>query len=93
MSREVRWAKLDADLSELLRSVSHTEKIPVVVTARTDALDEVLELVDEMDGEVRHVLQRLGAVSAWLTVDAIARMSLQECVGELELVQSTVPAR
>lgn len=93
MKQDVRCQKLDADLSELLQSLARTEKVPVVLTSRADRLDDLVSLIRENEGGIRHVLTKLGAVSAWLNGDAVARLSRSDIVDELELAQPTSPAR
>lgn len=79
--------KMDADLLQLLsdRLFDRGATFPVIVTAVPGCLSAVEESVIEHGGQVRHRLEPLEKVSAWLTMAAIAELSLLDSVGEMEM--------
>lgn len=81
--------KLDADLLALLQTghLAPDERLPVVVTAVTGRLGEVREVVEER-GTVRHLLEPLDAVSAWLSLSDVTELSAFDSIRALELAQA-----
>lgn len=80
--------KLDADLLQLLSEqlFDDAASFPVVITASSpERLGEVERLIIELGGEIRHRLEAIEMLSAWLTAAAIAHLSASDAVAELEL--------
>lgn len=81
--------KLDASLLLLVGGGLASEgEFPVVLTAAPNRLADVVALIGELHGRVRHRLDFLGAVSAWLSLEAVEAAAQSEAVATLEIAQA-----
>lgn len=88
MMREA-MQKLDAPLAEMWTggALDPTTTIPVVIRVSDDQLRQVAEQVVQLGGTIRHQLNRLSALGAWLPVSAIAKLAEESAVRSLEMEQ------
>ena len=88
--REEVASKLDHELLLLLREgrYSPSAEIPIVLFPRQISLDDLVELIGAAKGRVRHVLAGAGAVSAWLSLEAVAELAQDSRIAELELPET-----
>lgn len=68
-------------------AVKTFDLLPIVVTAIAGRLDDVRRVVEER-GSVRHVLEPLDAVSAWLSLSSVTELAALDSVRTLELAQA-----
>lgn len=87
--RNLDPSKLDSDLLGLVgrRHISEDERLPMIVTAAEGRFDEVRQEVARV-GTIRHLLERLNAISGWLPLSAVAEFSASDSVATIELAQA-----
>ena len=83
-------AKVDGDLLLLLqeRSLAPQALLPVVVRCARGRLDEIEELIKSRKGRIRHRLDPLDSLSAWVSINQLAELSHHDGVVDLELPQA-----
>lgn len=90
MTRQPATEKLDYELSRVVDStpLDQGETIPVVIRVTDPArLDDAEVCVEDMSGSVRHRLEALSAVSAWIPIGAVLDLAGMEFVDTMELAQ------
>jgi hypothetical protein len=87
---DLNSAKVDGDLLLLLQegSLAPHAPLPVVVRCDRERLDEIEELIKSRKGRIRHRLDALSSVSAWVSNDQLAELSHHDGVVDLELPQT-----
>jgi hypothetical protein len=82
--------KLDMPLAELCNAngIKSSERVPVVIRAAHGMLDSVQADVERLGGMVRHRLDLLSGLAAWVPLASIPEISSNHDVSRLELVQS-----
>lgn len=81
--------KLDANLSRLVNEghLDTSAKIPVFISPAEDQISRVIDAVQESGGDVRHVLDHLYCVAAWLPLGSVQHLAKLPFVREMEMSQ------
>lgn len=81
--------KIDAGLSQLFRLgyIRSDQTVPIIITAGPGRLQSVVSVVEGSNGRVRHVLEPLNAVAAWLPLAAVKEIVHLSFITDLELDQ------
>jgi len=81
--------KLDALLSRLCTEqvLADSSAVPVIIRCHSDSMADVTGRVSTLGGRVRHRLNRLNAVAAWIPLSAVPELARAETVATLELAQ------
>lgn len=81
--------KLDEPLAQLCNGgFADQGRVAVLVRCQRDAISEIAQQVRDLGGTVRHQLRLVGAIAAWLPLNAIEPLARDADVSRLELEQS-----
>ena len=87
--------KMDEPLAELCdggRGVLPSARVPVLVKCQPGALDEIGIRIESLGGSIRHHLQLVDAIAAWVPLVAVESIATDNRVYFLELEQSFTTA-
>jgi hypothetical protein len=81
--------KLDEQLAQLCSGhYSSQGRVAILVRCDSDAIADVAESVEALGGTIRHRLNRIGAIAAWLPLTAVEPVARHAKVSRLDLEQS-----
>lgn len=83
--------KLDEPLAQLCnngRGLAPSERFPVVLRCDSGAMEYLAGRIEQLGGTVRHQLRIVSALAAWVPLNAIETLAQENCVVQMELVQT-----
>lgn len=82
--------KLDMPLAELCngRELAPSARVPVIVRCDPGTVTSVSDRIQQLGGSVRHRLELLSAVAAWVPLVALSELSARREVEGIELEQT-----
>jgi hypothetical protein len=90
-------SKLDARLherfAEAREQLSDDSTLPVVIRCDREVVNEIVARVNAIGGKVRHQMNLIGAVAAWLPLRAIEKLGSMPEVRSLEMEEQYHIAR
>lgn len=87
--------KMDEPLAQLCngeRGLVPSERVPVLVRCQAEAFSEVVALVVQLGGTIRHQLRLVSAIAAWIPLLSVEALAHDDAVLQLELEQSFTAA-